>query len=50
MQAIRSVCYQFYKIMETLKMMLTTIYISDSTWLHQQPENGAVSANIKKTL
>ena len=30
--------------METLKVMLQTIYISDSTWLNQQPENEIASA------
>ena len=29
--------------MKTLKVRLPTIYISDSTWLNQQPENRVVS-------
>ena len=41
---IRSVSRQFYQIVETLKVMLPTIYISDSTWLNQQPENRVVNA------
>ena len=34
---------QFYQIIETLKRILPTIYISDSTWLNQQPGNRAVN-------
>ena len=41
---MRSVSRQFYQIVETLKVMLPTIYISDSTWLNQQPENRVVNA------
>ena len=40
---IRNVSCQFYQIMKTLKVRLPTIYISDSTWLNQQPENRVVS-------
>ena len=39
---IRSVSSQFYQLMETLKMILPTIYISDSTWFYQQLGNRAV--------